>query len=86
MDISGLILFISQIPPPVLLPMIMLGFAPFVPQPHLFEKLTLLRNGQLVKPIDIFDLFMHGIPLFVAILSILLRVFYLQPDSKPHSM
>ncbi len=30
--------------------------------PHLFEKLGMLFDGSLRKPIDIFDLFMHGTP------------------------
>lgn len=37
-----------------------LGLAPFVPQPHLVEKIGFLLNGTLSRPIDIFDLFMHG--------------------------
>jgi len=28
--------------------------------PHLIQKLTLLRYGYLTKPIDIFDLVVHG--------------------------
>lgn len=39
-----------------------LGLAPFMPEPHLFEKLRMLVQGQLVKPVDIFDLVMHGTP------------------------
>ena len=38
-----------------------LGLAPFTP-PHIVEKLQMLAKGKLVKPIDWFDLFMHGIP------------------------
>lgn len=41
---------------------IMLGLAPFVPEPHLFEKVKMLLDGSLAKPIDIFDLLMHGAP------------------------
>jgi hypothetical protein len=37
-----------------------LGLAPFVPEPHLFEKIRMLFQGTLIRPIDIFDLFMHG--------------------------
>ncbi|MDM8567583.1 RND transporter [Candidatus Halobeggiatoa sp. HSG11] len=37
-----------------------LGLAPFVPEPHLLEKLRMLFQGDLAKPIDIFDLVMHG--------------------------
>ena len=41
-----------------------LGLAPFMPEfkPHLLEKLNMLFDGTLTKPIDIFDLFMHGTP------------------------
>jgi hypothetical protein len=39
-----------------------LGLAPFVPEPHLWEKLKLLAAGQLVRPIDIFDLLLHAVP------------------------
>ena len=39
-----------------------LGLAPFTPQPHIVEKLAMLVNGELSKPIDIFDLFLHGTP------------------------
>jgi len=39
-----------------------LGLAPFVPEPHVWEKLKMLATGSLSKPIDIFDLFLHGIP------------------------
>lgn len=49
---------------------LMLGLAPFVPEPHLFEKLKMLLAGELVKPIDIFDLFMHGTPVLLLILKL----------------
>jgi hypothetical protein len=39
-----------------------LGLAPFVPEPHIWEKLKMLAAGELVKPIDMFDLVFHGIP------------------------
>lgn len=38
---------------------LLLGLAPFVPEPHLVEKARMLSEGTLVKPIDIFDLFWH---------------------------
>ena len=41
---------------------LLLGLAPFVPEPHLWEKLKMLAAGELVKAIDIFDLLMHGVP------------------------
>jgi hypothetical protein len=42
-----------------------LGLAPFLPEPHLWEKLKMLVAGDLVKPIDIFDLLMHATPLLL---------------------
>ena len=39
---------------------LLLGLAPFTPEPHLWQKLKMLAAGELVKPIDIFDLFLHG--------------------------
>ncbi len=41
---------------------VLLGGAPFTPEPHLVEKLRMLMQGTLVQPIDIFDLVMHGAP------------------------
>ena len=38
-----------------------LGLAPFAP-PHIWEKLQMLFQGRLVKPIDWFDLVFHGLP------------------------
>jgi len=38
-----------------------LGLAPFYP-PHIWEKLVMLSRGELVRPIDWFDLFYHAIP------------------------
>jgi hypothetical protein len=47
----------------ILIPLVLLlGFAPFLPQPHIVEKLRMLSEGTLKKPIDIFDLFWHAWP------------------------
>lgn len=48
---------------PLLVVALLLGFAPFLPEPHLVEKIRMLAAGTLVRPIDIFDLFYHGLPL-----------------------
>lgn len=47
---------------PLILGALLLGLAPFVPEPHLWEKLKMLTSGELRRPIDIFDLLMHGAP------------------------
>jgi len=44
--------------------------APFKPMPHVVEKLIMLKNGVLTKPIDIFDLFFHLIPTVLLVLKI----------------
>jgi hypothetical protein len=49
----------------IALPAVLLALAPFVPEPHLWQKLKMLANGTLVKPLDIFDLFLHGTPLLL---------------------
>jgi hypothetical protein len=41
---------------------LLLGLAPFVPEPHLWEKLKMLAAGTLARPIDIFDLVLHAAP------------------------
>ena len=54
----------------ILIPAIILGLAPFRPEPHLWEKLKMLAAGTLVRPIDIFDLFLHGTPLVLLMLKL----------------
>ena len=46
-----------------------IGLAPFSP-PHIVEKLSMLIKGNLIKPLDWFDLFLHGIPWILLILKI----------------
>jgi hypothetical protein len=41
-----------------------LGLAPFVPQPHFFEKLLMLTSGRLTHLVDTFDFILHGAPWF----------------------
>ena len=48
---------------------LLLGLAPFSPEPHVWEKLKMLADGSLTKPIDIFDLCMHGTPWVLLILK-----------------
>lgn len=42
-----------------------LGLAPFVPEPHIWEKLKMLFAGELTAPVDIFDFLFHGLPWFL---------------------
>ncbi len=55
--------FLDQIPLSYLvLAALTLGLAPFVPEPHIWEKLKMLAAGNLVRPLDIFDLALHAAP------------------------
>lgn len=55
--------FVDSIPLPYFLFLaLFLGLAPFFPEPHLVEKLRMLVAGELSKPVDIFDLLLHGVP------------------------
>jgi len=49
---------------------LLLGLAPFHPEPHLVEKLRLLTQGTLQRPLDIFDLCLHSTPLVLAALKL----------------
>ena len=54
---------LDQIPLTILiLAVLTLDLAPFFPEPHIWEKLKMLVAGDLVKPVDIFDLMMHATP------------------------
>jgi hypothetical protein len=65
----------NRIPLPLLVVVCLtLGLAPFTPEPHLLEKLRMLTEGQLVKPIDIFDLVLHGTPWILLVLKLYLLV------------
>ncbi len=61
--------FIDNLPlPTLIIGALALGLAPFFPEPHLVEKLRMLFQGTLNKPIDIFDLLMHAsLPVLLAI-------------------
>jgi len=47
--------------------------APFRPLPHVLEKLSMLKEGSLTRPIDIFDLFYHLLPTLILLLKIVSR-------------
>jgi len=55
---------------------LLLGFAPFFPEPHLVEKVRMLMQGALNKPLDIFDLFWHAWP-FALLMGKLIKDFAL---------
>jgi hypothetical protein len=62
--------FLDKIPFSMLiLVTLLLGLAPFMQEPHLWQKLKMLSSGALTKPLDIFDLLMHGTPLVLLIVK-----------------
>jgi len=61
--------FLNSIPySALLIAAIVLGLAPFVPEPHVLEKTRMLMNGNLTRPIDIFDLLFHLLPTVLLVL------------------
>ena len=46
------------------------ALAPFQPEPHLVDKLRMLFEGTLTRPIDIFDLFMHSLPIALLVIRL----------------
>ena len=54
---------------PLILLAVFLLLAPFRPMPHVVEKLIMLKNGTLTRPLDIFDLFFHLAPTIVLLLK-----------------
>ena len=44
--------------------------APLSPEPHVVEKIRLLGQGQLTRPLDIFDLLMHSTPLVLLLIRL----------------
>jgi hypothetical protein len=57
-----------------------LGGAPFIPEPHLVEKIRMLWQGTLTRPIDMFDLFYHAAP----VILLLFKLFRLAGTKENH--
>lgn len=47
-----------------------MALAPFTPEPHLLEKLRMLSNDTLSRPLDMFDLLFHAFPLILLCLRL----------------
>lgn len=54
---------------PLILLAVFMLLAPFRPMPHVVEKLIMLKNGTLTRPLDMFDLFFHLAPTVVLLLK-----------------
>lgn len=64
--------WLDNIPYPLLIiAAIFMLLAPFRPVPHVIEKLIMLKNGLLKKPIDIFDLVYHLAPTMLLITKLI---------------
>jgi len=72
--------------PMIIIFVLLLGLAPLKPEPHVIEKISMLLSGSLNKPIDIFDLFLHGTPwiLFILKLSTLFTMKQTLNKSEPN--
>lgn len=63
--------FLDKIPYMLLIVIaVFMLLAPFRPMPHVIEKLIMLKNGTLTKPIDIFDLFYHLVPTIILLVKV----------------
>jgi len=66
----GMVKFLDKIPYSILIILtIWMLVVPIKLMPHAVEKVLMLINGTLIKPIDIFDLFFHLFPLVLLILK-----------------
>ncbi|MBE9560133.1 MAG: RND transporter [Proteobacteria bacterium] len=63
--------YIDNIPLiPLAVVAVLMALAPFSPEPHLLEKSRMLINGELSKPIDIFDLFWHSFLIVILVIRL----------------
>ena len=63
--------FLDKIPYSILIVVaVFMLLAPFRPMPHVIEKLIMLKNGTLTRPIDIFDLFYHVVPTIILLAKV----------------
>jgi len=55
----------------LILATIFMLLTPITPMPHVVEKILMIKNGTLYKPLDIFDLIFHLSPLILLIIKII---------------
>ena len=60
---------------------VLMALLPFQSEPHLIEKIKMLLNGTLSRPIDIFDLFWHSLPTVLLMVKLYQDVKQSQPES-----
>lgn len=58
--------WLDRIPLSFLVPIsVLMALVPFLPEPHLWQKVKMMFAGTLTRPVDIFDLVWHGVPAVV---------------------
>lgn len=66
---------VKKIPYAVLIPVtVFMLLAPFKPMPHVLEKLIMIKEGTLSRPVDIFDLIYHLAPLAILIVKVRIQM------------
>ena len=66
---------VTKIPYAVLIPVtVFMLLAPFKPMPHVLEKLIMIKEGTLSRPVDIFDLIYHLAPLAILIVKVRIQM------------
>ena len=55
---------------PLAIAAVLMALAPIRPMPHLIEKLGMLYHGELIRPLDIFDLFLHATPIVLLVIKL----------------
>lgn len=59
----------------VLLLCLTLGLAPYFPEPHILGKIKWIMGGAAgMKPMDWFDVFLHGFPFVLLIRLLVIKV------------
>lgn len=55
---------------------LLLGLAPFAPEPHIWGKIKIIAKGDAfgMNFMDWFDVILHGTPWILLVLSLLLRL------------
>ena len=60
-----------------------LGLAPFLPEPHVWGKLRWVLGGaEGMQLMDWFDLFLHGVPWLLLLLSLIAKMVTSGPSLK----
>lgn len=59
----------------VIIACLLLGLAPFAPEPHLFGKIRWVAGGAIgMQPLDWFDLVWHGLPWLLLIRLVIIKL------------